>query len=235
MAEIVGDCPRCGSERITFDLFAANLVAILHEWLHRYEAFCVCRKCHRSTVFQISQTTEGYDAAVRTGAEVVAYRGTLNDCFSIDGYVSLKDRDAAPPPEHLPEKIDAAFREGATCMASGCFNAAGTMFRLCLDFATKELMPKEDAPGLNGKIRGSLGLRMNWLFETGGLPEALKELAACVKDDGNDGAHDGTLSKVDAEDLEEFTFVLLERLYTEPKRLAIAKERREKRHQRPVA
>lgn len=41
--------------------------------------------------------------------------------------------------------------------------------------------------------------------------------------------HDGSLEKEDAEDLLDFTFALLERMYTEPERLRIAKERRESR------
>jgi hypothetical protein len=56
------------------------------------------------------------------------------------------------------------------------------------------------------------------------LPEALRDLSSCVKEDGNDGAHAGTLTKEDAEDLLDFTTALLERLYTEPKQLALAAE-----------
>ncbi|EHS7043753.1 DUF4145 domain-containing protein [Escherichia coli] len=102
------------------------------------------------------------------------------------------------------------------------------MFRLCLDYATKDLLPKGDTEP-NQKIRRSLGLRMNWLFDNQRLPETLRDLAECVKDDGNDGAHEGALDYAAAEDLEEFTYILLERLYTEPQRLAQAKERREDR------
>jgi hypothetical protein len=50
-----------------------------------------------------------------------------------------------------------------------------------------------------------------------------------LKDDGNDGAHAGTLTKADAVDLLDFTFELLERLYTERKRLELAAVRREER------
>lgn len=183
-------------------------------------------------MLQLSQTTSGINAKVGTPKDMLAYPGSLNNAFDVCGYLSLKDRNAEPPPEHLPTNVDAAFREGATCMTVKCFNAAGTMFRLCLDFATKALMPQDNVDGLNSKIRGSLGLRLNWLFDTGRLPEALHELATCVKDDGNDGAHDGTLTEVDAEDLQEFTFELLERLYTEPKRLELAKARRDARHKK---
>jgi hypothetical protein len=51
------------------------------------------------------------------------------------------------------------------------------------------------------------------------------------KEDGNDGAHAGTLTKEDAEDLLDFATALFERMYTEPERLRLARERREKRRE----
>jgi len=142
----------------------------------------------------------------------------------------LKDKAAVPPPEHVPEEVAAIFSEGATCLAVRCFNAAGTMFRLCVDLATSPLLPPEDGGnGPSAKVRRDLGLRLPWLLDHGHLPEALRELSTCIKDDGNDSAHRGTLKKEDAENLLDFTTSLLERLYTEPRRLALAKERREKR------
>jgi hypothetical protein len=67
------------------------------------------------------------------------------------------------------------------------------------------------------------------LFDNKILPEALHELSGCIKEDGNDGAHEGTLRKADAEDLLDFTAALLERLYTEPERLRLAQSRRDAR------
>lgn len=116
------------------------------------------------------------------------------------------------------------------CYGVSCYNAAGTMLRLCVDIATRTLLPKEDLDGLSGKTRRDLGLRLPWLFANGKLPEGLKDLASCIKDDGNDGAHEGTFTKKEAEDLLEFTYILLERLYTEPQRLRVAKQRRDERH-----
>lgn len=52
-----------------------------------------------------------------------------------------------------------------------------------------------------------------------------------IKDDGNDAVHDGSLSKGDAKDLLDFTYILLERLYTEPERVKIAAQRRIARRQ----
>ncbi len=103
------------------------------------------------------------------------------------------------------------------------------MFRLCVDLATRAMLPKENTDGLNAKVRRDLGLRLPWLFAHGLLPETLKDLSFCIKEDGNDGAHAGTLIQPDAEDLMDFTTALLERMYTEPERLRLAQERRDSR------
>ena len=146
--------------------------------------------------------------------------------MNIEGFISLKHAAASEPPEFLPKPISEAYREGATCITVECFNAAATMFRLCLDLATRPLLPEKDENELNPKIRRDLGLRLPWLFKNKLLPADLQELSSCVKEDGNDGAHAGTLKKEDAEDLLEFTHAFLDRLYSEPERLRLAKERR---------
>jgi len=70
---------------------------------------------------------------------------------------------------------------------------------------------------------------LEWLFRNKLIAAELESLSACIREDGNDGAHAGTLSQTDAEDLQDFTFELLERMYTEPERLRLAKERRDQR------
>ena len=139
------------------------------------------------------------------------------------------------PPEHLPEKIATAFNERATCLAVGCYNAAATMFRLCIDLATRSELPPEEpsTPGPSARVRRDLGLRLPWLFDNNILPADLRGLSSCIREDGNDGAHAGTLTKEDAEDLLDFATALLERMYTEPKGLRLAEERREKRRAPP--
>lgn len=118
--------------------------------------------------------------------------------MDIEGIVSQKDNVTVPPPEFLPTEIEAVFREGATCLSVGCYNAAATMFRLCVDIATRSILPEGDAEGLNSKVRRNLGFRLPWLFQHSHLPSALQELSTCVKEDVNDGAHEGTLKKADA-------------------------------------
>ena len=228
MSVLVEDCPRCGSRKMTFDVRAETQVGVINNWQRKLELFCICRECSQSTVFVAYQKHSSHSEYFREGLhtldasiEIFVYRR---------GYISTLDHNANPPPEHLPEEIENVFKEGSMCMTANCYNAAATMFRLCLDLATKSLMPENDE-GLNNRVKRSLGLRLTWLFDNGKLPGILKDLSTCIKDDGNDGAHEGTISKEDAEDILDFTFNLLERLYTLPEKIKIASERRKERRQ----
>lgn len=228
MPELVANCPRCDSSKITFDVTAAKTIAQYYGWQYWYETFCICRHCGHATIFVLSESVNSnYDHLHKVG--ILKVEGALNNYLDVERYVSLKDQATIVPPEYIPKEIEAVFKEGATCLAVDCYNAAGTMFRLCVDLATRSMLPKEDAEGLNAKVRRDLGLRLPWLFTNRLLPEALKELSSCIKEDGNDGAHAGTLKRPDAEDLLDFTTALLDRIYTEPERLRLAQERRESR------
>ena len=217
---------------MTFDVSAATIYRIEYGWQQWYEAFGTCRHCRRTTIFVLSENTNGdYKHVHNIG--LLKIEGALNAYVDIKGHISLKDSVSNEPPEFLPKEIDSVFREGATCFAVGCYNAAGTMFRLCVDLSTKSMLPSEDKPGLNSKVRRDLGLRIPWLFQSGYLPETLRDLSSCIKEDGNDGAHAGTLTEADASDLLDFSVALLERLYTEPERLRLAKVRRDARRDPP--
>ena len=203
MSELVANCPRCGANRITFDLQSAIQTTQLYGWQFWYEAFCICRQCRRSTIFVLSENVKSdYEYVHKTG--LVKINGAVNRYVEIEGIITLKDTATVEPPPHVPGDIDAVFREGATCLAVCCNNAAGTMFRLCIDLVTRTLLPEEETEGLNRATRRHLGLRLPWLFDNGHLPEGLRQLSTCVKEDGNDGAHAGNLSTEDAENLLDF-------------------------------
>ncbi len=236
MPTLVADCPRCDSRKMTFDVRAAKIIEPRrYGWQNFYETFCICRHCGRATIFVLSERSYSTARDLKEAGGLFKLEEAANNYLDVNGYVSLKDKATAAPPEHVPDDIAAVFREGATCFAVGCYNAAGTMFRLCVDLATRSMLPapEEEAPGLNATIRRNLGLRLPWLFDNGRLPLDLKALSSCIKDDGNDGAHAGTLKREDAEDLLDFTTALLERIYTEPQRLRSAEERRAARRDKP--
>lgn len=238
MSELVTDCPRCGSKKITFALTSALPIGTRGaDWQDAYEAFCMCRHCRRATVFVLIGSEFAARAFFADSEKLVAFKGTVNGFMKVGGYVSLKDVAAEPPPEHLPDTIASVFREAVTCKSVGCNNASATMFRLCLDLATRDklppIVPGEEAKP-NYKTRRDLGLRLPWLFDNKVLPEDLRDLSHSVKEDGNDGAHQGTMTADDVEDLLDFTTTLLERIYTEPARVNLARERREARRSPPT-
>jgi hypothetical protein len=231
MAEFVANCPRCGTARITFDVTALVLTDHRYGWQHIFEAFSVCRNCSRSTIFVIEEDM-GHDIQLFNNSSPLKVKDSLNNYFSARGFINLKDMATVKPPDHVPERIVNVFEEAATCLTVGCWNAAGSMFRACVDLATRPLLPEEETPGLNHRTRRDLGLRLPWLFDNGRLSNEVREISTCIREDGNDGAHQGTLTKEDAEDLLDFTVALLERLFTEPRRLEIAQERRKERRER---
>ena len=151
--------------------------------------------------------------------------------MSIHSYVNVTNFKTRPSPEHLPDSIAAAFQEGSKCLAVGCFNAAAAVFRLSLDLATKDLLPGEDVKNLDYSTRRFLARRLKWLFDNKKLPEVLRALSSVVKDEGDTGAHDGTIDEATAEDLIDFTERLLTQLYTEPANLRRAQERKAQRTQ----
>jgi Domain of unknown function (DUF4145) len=222
MAELVANCPRCGAKSITFDVMAFNpLGKDSYSGASEYEAFGICRHCTTGTTFVIDGGPD----------EPQSIKGqALNEHFKVRGFINIKNLATVAPPEHVPANIANVFREAATCLAVECWNAAGTMFRLCVDLATGPMLPDEGtAGGPNAKVRRDLGLRLPWLFENGKLPAELHELSAVIKQDGNDGAHQGTLTEADARDLLDFTTTLLERVYTQPKKLELARGRQQQR------
>lgn len=229
MAEIVADCPRCGAKKITFSVKHGQFVGTDH-WQQYFELYSLCRNCGKGSILKASQREYG------DGDFFQKYRDQLHTLdlgltryLQVNAHVSLSDRATVASPDFVPDDVRTAFNEGAKCTAVSCPNAAAAMFRLSVDLATSPLLPAEDVDGLNRRTRRDLGLRLPWLFDTGRLPEALRELASCIKDDGNDAAHRGNLTQDDANDLLDFAQLLLERLYTEPGRLEEAAQRRESR------
>lgn len=232
MAEFVSDCPRCDAARSTHDVFSSVVVGKKYDWQQWTEISCICRTCHKMSVHLVSRRGAdrefgGFFGSMGTMNSLLTYAGSLNDIVKFERHITLRDKLGEQPPDHLPISIRQVVTEGNIALANDCFNAAAAMYRLALDLATKSLLPVEGGP--NAATRRNLGLRLPWLFDERFLPGDLRPLAECVQQDGNDGAHDGNLTKEEAEDLHDFNVELLRRLFTEPERLRLAEERRNER------
>ncbi len=215
MALLVANCPRCRAQRITLDAYADTPAGRTLKGNVKYEVFCVCRSCKQATIFMVVENDQR--RYQRETTNYIIRPSTSADHFQVECPVSPADLDTAPPPEELPRDIEGAFGEATKCAAVGCYNAAGAMFRLCLNLATK---------GTKGK---TLAARLETLCKEKQFSSELQELGSALRLDGNDAAHDGSLCREDVQDLEAFAGRFLTQLYTEPARVHAATERRKKR------
>lgn len=226
MPTIVQDCPRCVAQSMTFDILADVHVGIQDEWVHRFEVCAVCRRCYRPTLMRLVLEQYGARELFKESGSITKSKAfDVSVFFRFGGYVNLADVSAKPAPADLPPDITTIFEEASRCLAVNCPNASSAMFRLCLDIATKSLLP-DDAEPLDKHTRRNLAPRLRWLFENAVLPSDLKSLSAAVKDNGDEGVHEGSMSQLDAEDIYDFAFALLDRLYSEPARIEAAAKRR---------
>lgn len=239
MPTVVTDCPRCGAGHMSFDVIADVYRRQEYGWQSHHELTVNCRRCRRPSILKVKLRDIEKKHNFLTNGSISGTEGDLEPTFQVQNFLDVSDlAGVSEPPEYVPDDISAAFREGAKCMAIGCHNAAAAMFRLSLDLTTKPLLPELTDTSVaqpSKEQRYKLMKRIDWLIDRGRIPEALRELAHAVREDGNDGAHDGSLDEKDAEDLLDFTTLLLERQFTEPERLRVAKQRREDRRSSPAA
>jgi hypothetical protein len=151
MAEYVATCPRCRASKTTFDVLSAVHVGTQYSWQRRYEAFCRCRHSSRTTTFVIAQKHIEDDGYLRDHSPE-QFPSNINDHFEHLGHISLKDAGASSPPDHVPPDLAKVLEEATKCVAFECWNAAGAMFRLCVDMAKEPLVPEENVGGCSNGI-----------------------------------------------------------------------------------
>ncbi len=240
----VFDCPSCNAKHSTFDVKGWANPIKRSDGNIIFELFSVCRSCKMSIVVAASINDDIKNSAIFN----IADKGTKSNAALIDSMQKIlaeNERDLALyfsnfeyfpviptgllPPEHIPENLKNIFNEATKCFSLSCYNASGAMFRLCLDITTKHLLETNQHLDPSSNDRRSIHNRLTWIFNHKVLPRGLEDLSRCIKDDGNDAAHDGNLGKIEAEDLLDFTYELLNNVYTQPERIKISKSRREQR------
>ena len=220
---LIHDCPRCGTKQITFDVLAASYVGTRNK-ISAYEAFCYCRSCKKSSIFLVTIPSN-----VPYGMKkVLEHKSSLNNILN-DTELVIIFPSTFDIPEHIPPEIKKPFCEALRCQAIQADNAAGCMFRTTIDLVTKKML--EDLQGKNPpkNAKDNLAQRIKWLFGEKQLTHSLKELSTSIRLDGNDAAHEANLEKDDVEAMNDFTTLLLEEIYTNPKKIELAANRRKER------
>ena len=228
LPQLQADCPRCDAKRTTFDVKYLNVLPHRRNFVQPLvETFATCRACNQATVFELVPINDSAtEQLVRRAGELA--NKNLGSVAQIVGYVNTSSMAAVQPPDHLPGPVEAAFKEGAMCLSIACSNAAGSMLRLCLDLASKELLTKVPATAPvqpNNHQTNNLSARLDFLIDNGYLPHALHDLVHCIRDDGNVAAHQGAVTDDEAQEMMDLTLQVLNRVYTEPGNLAAVKAR----------
>jgi hypothetical protein len=83
MSLLVANCPRCGSQHVTFDVTAEQFIRREYGWQPWYEVFSICRACHKPTIFLISLSEAAVKDVFAKPNAVVRYEHGLNQYFKV--------------------------------------------------------------------------------------------------------------------------------------------------------
>jgi hypothetical protein len=123
----------------------------------------------------------------------------------------------------VPNPAAAFYKQGATALANDLFDAAGAMFRKCLESVTRceqliARIPEAERASYKEKW---LKARIKHLKDLHIIPPALFELVDVIKDEGDEAVHEDELyDKASAESLRKFTQTFLEHTFTLPAEIA---------------
>lgn len=222
--ELQADCPRCGTQRITFDVLQDSFVPG-DDWSSIL--FCRCRSCFSSVNFEVTYNRKETLSALQGSGFF------LNALFNSVVLQKPTFANTCRCPEYTPDHIERAFNEATLCLSVGAWNGSGALFRKTVDLTTRTLVPQDDEHriGENGYISWKtfkdLRLRIDWLLDKSILDRRLAPLIDCIREDGNDAAHASeNLDRDACLDLQDFTVAVLESVFTEPGRIAESVRRR---------
>jgi Domain of unknown function (DUF4145) len=231
-SEFCADCPNCNVKSVTF--FACHASIPLINEYNNFDISGVCRQCNVQTLFASTARHQIVDNAMQNGIRVsqviqssIANGSALNHLIEVSTVKLQKSAFTRSVPEYLPDDITSAYSEALLCISVGCWNATGAMFRKCVDISTREILSRQQTTANEKTTKLNLKRRLEEMFVQNILPDDLRELSDCIREDGNDAVHDHPLGQSECDDLHDFTERFLDRLYSEPKRLEIAKARRD--------
>lgn len=207
MATLIHDCPYCSAKGITFNSITAA------SDLHRsggWNLFLICSGCSRGIVAHVhdqgrSRTPHSHSLDLRlkdaSGAGV-----TIWD-------IEPKSK-ATDIPQHLPDAVAKAFKEGCEVLSLSA-DAAFGMFRKALEIGLKDLSPEVEAYKLHKRI--------DLMAEKGLLTASLKEWSHHLRLDANEMLHEsGKSDKDHALEIQNFTKFVLMYLFTLPESVRLA-------------
>lgn len=204
VSHLVHLCPHCQADNMTF-LPQGEVIIGDARIVHFWNTFYVCPNCdHGFVVEYIHRTPIGrgnsYSPSTCEGNAIK--RG-----FSIHA-IHPKPKEPTVP-FSIPDDLVGDYQEAERNFTLTNFKSAGLMFRTILDRVTQ----KE----ATDKTIGKLINRIDHLAEQGIITNKLKELAHCIREDGNIANHeDQGFVQEQARQMKEFTRLFMTYVYTLP-------------------
>jgi hypothetical protein len=197
-------CPHCHTENTSF--YSAKGVQNPQD-ASLYTVLFICNKCSGGVVADLRSLPNRDPSDLPGDLRNISYVQILD----------IQPRATAPDiPEHAPDHIGNYYRQAARNLQRGDYDAAGMMCRKVLESTTRNL----------GETSGNLYQRIEVLAAKHEITPAMKEWAHAIRLDGNEAAHDDDpMEKDAAQDLLNFTELLLMYAYTLPGMLARRRER----------
>jgi hypothetical protein len=197
MIDVALDCPHCGSSKVGFR--GSNFLVREGNGT-TYILLLQCGHCRYGVVAEYQSI--GFIEWIRTSGA--------------NGFPRLirvwPEAPAPNVPKYLPDNIRGFYLQGLDSLRRGGYDAAGTMFRKCLDVGLKRIHPEG---------RGTLQKRIDALPSDLGITPAMKEWAHEIRDLGNDAAHEEEpFSESEAKALHAFAEMFLTYAFTLPGMLA---------------
>jgi len=215
---------------MSFDVYGVSTVFARsahrpNERSTRIELACKCHDCHTSTLFVLEATT-------LVGGQPPKTAFGQNEspvAFGYEEIYSFPLSAVEPTPPDTPEPAATFYHQAVAALAYGLYDAAGSMFRKCLESVTRsDSLVAHIPPDQHEQFRKSrLKARITKLKEVHAIPPALADLVDVIKEEGNGAVHDDVLyDKESAISLRNFTRTFLEQTFTIPKQISRVKGKR---------
>lgn len=224
-----GRCARCGVDQVTFDIRSWSPIGTSYGF-SRSECLIRCRHCFKSSLVVLEKSQQSYPDFENLKGHFANEMWDEVEVVVLIGF-------SAECPEYVPDDTKSIFDEAAKCLAVNCYDASGTMFRKVVDKITRNMLPAQPADDnkthpdfIAWKVRKDLKLRLEWLLNNGKISSTLQPILDSVREDGNDAAHD-KIGREEAEDLQDFTIVFLETIFTVPGQIEANRLRRQTRRE----
>jgi uncharacterized protein DUF4145 len=177
--------------------------------MRRKQAAFTCDHCHRMSI------GEALDSAPVHRREIEPY-------LEEDPYGTVKwypERGTAKAFPDVPQHIAEAASEATYCLSLGAYRAVGSLARAVVEAAAKE----------RGITSGTLGSKIDKMYEQHLIREHIKEAAHEVRHFGNDMAHGDFVEAVTEEEATEAVALMeevLNEVFQSPAKVARARESR---------